>query len=611
MRTQKKINASTIVWSALVACLVVVLSAQCMAYLIQTDFGRVRVQNVSFTNQSGILVRAKLLHPSDAGPTNSLPGIVYIHGYQNNRETSDPYTIELARRGFAVLAIDAIGRGNSGNPGDEEDPGFDQTYGGSAALAYLKALPIVNPQQVGMMGHSLGAEMAYTVALNDDSVRALAFSGFAYTSQADFQHPRNMLMIFGKYDEYRQRMTGTRDFEREWLASAQTHQVVGSGPLQFGQTYGEFSTGTARRVVMPAVTHVLESHSEAAVAEALLWMRQALAPDARYWIDPADQTWPIKETATLVAMLAGIGSLVPLGWLLMRTRLFAPLRGAPRGMYHVQGGDFGRYALINGLLAWLYLPLVLVLFAVHLYVVRIDKAFPLMMANGIIFWFVVTNLAGFLLFRGWYRKQARLRGLSLWELGISHEPGRFALNTRKLLLTLLLAAILFGFVYLLEAGLEQLLIVDYRFVFPFASDLTPYRFLMWLLYFPFLLAGFVFNGIFLHGQLRLPERGSQAGTFFAWWGANAAVVILPLVSILLVQYVPLFTAGIVPFTGPGAALVGFVINLVPILLKLVIATGLSTWYYRQTGEIYLGALLNAALVSWMFASSQVIAPVPV
>ena len=46
------------------------------------------------------------------------PGVVYIHGYQNNRETSDAYCIEMARRGFVVLEIDALGRGNSGNPGD-------------------------------------------------------------------------------------------------------------------------------------------------------------------------------------------------------------------------------------------------------------------------------------------------------------------------------------------------------------------------------------------------------------------------------------------------------------------------------------------------------------
>jgi len=38
---------------------------------------------------------------------------------------------------------------------------------------------------------------------------------------------------------------------------------------------------------------------------------------------------------------------------------------------------------------------------------------------------------------------------------------------------------------------------------------------------------------------------------------------------------------------------------------------ISTWFYQLTGKIYLGALLNAALVAWMFTSSQVIASIPV
>jgi hypothetical protein len=38
---------------------------------------------------------------------------------------------------------------------------------------------------------------------------------------------------------------------------------------------------------------------------------------------------------------------------------------------------------------------------------------------------------------------------------------------------------------------------------------------------------------------------------------------------------------------------------------------ISTWCFQLTGKIYLGALLNAAIVTWMFTSSQVIAPIPV
>jgi dienelactone hydrolase len=140
--------------------------------------------------------------------------VVYIHGYQNNRETGDAYCIELAKRGFAVLNIDAIGRGNSGIPNDPEDPDFDKTYGGLTSLKYLMTLPFVKADAVGMMGHSLGAEMAYAVALKESAVKALVITGFAYTMDATTDRPKNMLMIMGRWDEFRGRMTGTRHLKR-------------------------------------------------------------------------------------------------------------------------------------------------------------------------------------------------------------------------------------------------------------------------------------------------------------------------------------------------------------------------------------------------------------
>ncbi|MBW2009604.1 MAG: acetylxylan esterase [Deltaproteobacteria bacterium] len=124
-------------------CLAVLLGAEITASLVQRDFGRVDVENVRYPNFNGITIRAKLLKPSGASPLSPLPGAVYIHGYQNNRETGDAYCLELARRGFVVLNIDAIGRGNSGIPNDPKAPDFDPTYGGRTSLEYLRSLPFV------------------------------------------------------------------------------------------------------------------------------------------------------------------------------------------------------------------------------------------------------------------------------------------------------------------------------------------------------------------------------------------------------------------------------------------------------------------------------------
>jgi hypothetical protein len=52
-------------------------------------------------------------------------------------------------------------------------------------------------------------------------------------------------------------------------------------------------------------------------------------------------------------------------------------------------------------------------------------------------------------------------------------------------------------------------------------------------------------------------------------------------------------------------------NLFHIIAVLILVIPISTWFYQLTGRIYLGAMISAALVAWMFVSSQVIAPIPV
>jgi len=595
----------------LVLCLLILVGAVVVAWLVQRDFGRVEVTNVTYPNYNGIPIRAKLLRPVEATVQEPLPGVIYIHGYQNNRETSDAYCVELARRGLVTLCIDAIGRGNSGIPNDPDDPEFDQTYGGQTSLEYLKSLPFVDADRVGMMGHSLGAEMAYIVALADPTVQALVISGFAYNEDASPTTPKNMLMMIGKYDEYRERMTGVDDIEAEWMSSPQTRAVFPVVDPQLGVTYGDFAQGTARRVFVPKAIHIQVSHSSAPVAEALEWMRSALHPPDELWIDSHRQIWHVKESATLVAMLAGFASVMPLGLLLLRTRFFRPLQGRVTGDYACSGGACFRLAVVNGLLMWLYLPLIFVLFGLHVYVVPIDGVFPMMLVNGVVWWFVVANLIGYLLFRRWFKRQSRQSGLTLADLGISYRDDRFALDWAQIGKTILLAASLFAFACLVEHVLEAIFIVDYRFIFPFASDLTPYRALMFLLYFPFLLLGFLLLALFLHGQFRHRRKATWLKTSLSWSVSNVLVMIVPLILFLLVQYVPLLTVGVIPFVGPGGLLANFTMNLFHIIGVLILVVPISTWFYQLTGKIYLGATLNAALVAWMFTSSQVIAPIPV
>ena len=88
-------------------------------------------------------------------------------------------------------------------------------------------------------------------------------------------------------------------------------------------------------------------------------------------------------------------------------------------------------------------------------------------------------------------------------------------------------------------------------------------------------------------------------------------MVLPLALFMLIQYLPLLTVGYIPLVGPGGMLTSFTMNLFHLIGVLVMVIPISTWFYQLTGKIYLGAMLNAALVTWFFVSSQVIAPIPV
>jgi hypothetical protein len=244
-----------------------------------------------------------------------------------------------------------------------------------------------------------------------------------------------------------------------------------------------------------------------------------------------------------------------------------------------------------------------------MFVIPIDKIFPMMLVNGTVWWFVWINVIGFFIMRRWLKKN--VNRVNWVDLGISFTRNDLSREWLIIGKTALLALLLFTYIYCFEAIFERIFIVDYRFLFPFASDLTPYRFGMWILYFPFLLAGFILMGFFLHGQIRLPSKKIWWRTFLSRSTTNTLVMVVPLFLFLLFQYVPLLTIGIIPFVGPGGMLASYTMNLFHIIGVLLIVTPISTWFYQLTGRPYLGAIFNAALVTWMFVSSQVIAPIPV
>ncbi|MEI6290960.1 MAG: CocE/NonD family hydrolase, partial [Chloroflexota bacterium] len=143
----------------LVICLVIISVAAGMARLIETDYGKVEVNNVTISDPNGVMLSARLYRPVTATVDHKAPAVINIHGYQNDKLTDDSYSIELSRRGFVVIATDVIGHGDSGGGLSVGGLLGDPTYTGGmqSVFQYTKELQLVDTAKIGVMGHSMGA----------------------------------------------------------------------------------------------------------------------------------------------------------------------------------------------------------------------------------------------------------------------------------------------------------------------------------------------------------------------------------------------------------------------------------------------------------------------
>lgn len=87
----------------LVVLLVVITFSAVMAHLIERDFGKVDVKIVNIINADGEAVAAKLFRPMNATLETPQPAIVNMHGYQNDKNVQDPFSIELGGAALSCL----------------------------------------------------------------------------------------------------------------------------------------------------------------------------------------------------------------------------------------------------------------------------------------------------------------------------------------------------------------------------------------------------------------------------------------------------------------------------------------------------------------------------
>jgi pimeloyl-ACP methyl ester carboxylesterase len=565
--------------TVLLVALLLVFGGGTVAYLVQTDGGSIETRDVRFAASNGQLIDGTLYIPPDASAEAPAPGIVATHGYINTRETQSPFAIEFARRGFVVLAIDQAGHGHS------DPPAFANGFGGPPALSYMRSLAFVDEENVGLEGHSMGGWASVSAAAADpDGYESMVLEGsstgsFPGVPGGNETFPRNTAVVFSEYDEFSMLMWGVphaSDVER----SEKLQTFFGTNAtVEEGRTYGSIESGTARRLYTPATTHPGDHLSTAAVGDAIEWMQLTL--DGEDELPPGNQVWWLKELATLVSLVGGVLFLFPFGAMVLNDRRLASVRREVPDAAGTSGRSwYGAVAVAALAPVLTYFPLNLV----GQGVVPTGWLFPQQITNGVMVWALGNGLLTAVLVGAWHYRSDRE---TLDRYGFDAGDG-----WQTIARSAAAAVTIVGGFYGLLAAVGYLFDTDFRF-WVFAMKLpTTTQFRIALAYLVPLALFFLALELLLHGQLRTGDRSFREALARNWVAVVGGFVLL-----LVVQYGVLLTGSPLPFGQPLLTIVAF-----QFVAILSIVTAVSTYFFRRTGRVWVGAFVNALLVTFVLVA---------
>ncbi len=162
---------------------------------------RKEVFDAGMVTADGVHLAATYYRPA---ATNA-PGVVLLHMLGRNRGDWDSFARQLQELGYAVLTIDFRGHGES----EGKREWSKMTLDAAIAASFIRARPEVDPDQVVLMGASIGANIAINYAAQDDDISGVALlsPGLDYhgvkTADAVKQYgPRPLFIAASSEDEY-------------------------------------------------------------------------------------------------------------------------------------------------------------------------------------------------------------------------------------------------------------------------------------------------------------------------------------------------------------------------------------------------------------------------
>jgi pimeloyl-ACP methyl ester carboxylesterase len=587
---------------SILVSLLMILVGCLVANGVQTNGGKVKIQDLRFSGINGGVVSALLYTPANMEKGKTYPAVETIHGYINSREVQDAFDIEFARRGYVVLSIDMEGHGYSDQKGNPD-------RGALSGLVYLRNLPFVDKDNIALEGHSMGGWSAAIAALEKPEwVRTLIQVGSStggnvikLTPPITPDTPFNYGLIYSQYDEFSDLMWEI-PHAKDINNTQRLQDTFGtSGPVEANKVYGSFENKTARELYQPPVIHPGDHWSTAAVGDAIDFLQKSMA--APNPISPDNQVWRWKEFGTFFAMIGAVLFLFALAGNLLKTPFFASVSTPmPEARGYKSRGAWWVAAIIGTAIP------AITFFKFQEWGSKWFPAsalFPQNLTTGIAVWDILNAIIALVLFWVFHRTN---EGANAYHYGVSYDSASFRLNWRSIGKAALLALTVVGSVYLLTLIIGAVFNLDFRIWVIGLKKMSWHQFTIFLVYLIPFLVYYLVNSLILHAQLRPKAGETERKTAWKWFGASFFVNTVGIIVLILLQYIPLFVRDQLLWHGVGADASGPLLGIVAFQFVPVnlVASAISTYFFRKTGKIYAGAFVNALLITWYIVAGQAI-----
>jgi len=576
-----------------VSLLLMLVGSMAAGYL-QSSAVNSTVTSVSFYSTNKAAYTAYLWVPNGVDENHQAPGILSLHGFNNSKEYMTNTSMELARRGYVVLNMDLDDHGQSGTStlGGLTIPS-PNGIGAIDGLEYLRSLPIVDTKNIGMIGMSLGGyAIDFAAAAKPNDYKSMFFMDSLCILTCDTA--KNFALSDGEQTEI---VNAPALKGADMISNPAFMKGFGTTqPIVPGKVYGDIAAGTARIFYFHWGNHSISTDDPTTIGNAITWFGMTLA-GGNSGIPSSDQIWPLKVLSTGLAFLGFALFLFAFGALLLRTSFFRSLNEKTPEYKGNVGLRYWAFAVFTAALA----P---VLFQLVFPTSFKSNWFQLQsVTTGFATWLAVTGVITVAVLLAGHYLWGRKAGATALHYGLTWPGAGF--DWRRIAKSLALALVVVGAGYFTVFLATAWFKVDFRFYLITLKTTDIRHLLIMLAYVIPIALYFVPLAVALHGTLR-PNNGQV--TVAREMVTNIAMLLIGVLVYLAIFYVPItFMGGIPAGVGVGNGGVPVVlgmINFIGLIVLIPIVAGLSTFFFRMTGHVYVGAFICTLFITWYLVAAN-------